>query len=98
LCPNGALFHESALLTNSLSPSSQSEARPGETPDAGLAGFSALAPIDVHLHLYNDDPAFGALLERLNLRVLDVCLMASGCVRRRVSSPEGWEEAPSCFC
>ncbi len=63
------------VLANSLSPSSQSEARPGGTPDAGFAGFSALAPIDAHLHLYKDDPGFGALMRRLNLRVLDICLI-----------------------
>jgi predicted TIM-barrel fold metal-dependent hydrolase len=34
-----------------------------------------VAPIDAHVHLYKDDPAFGALMQRLNLRVLDICLI-----------------------
>ena len=38
---------------------------------ADLASFSALAPIDAHVHLYKDDPAFGTLLKRLNLRVFE---------------------------
>ena len=38
-------------------------------------GLSALAPIDAHVHVYNDDPAFGAFLKRLNLRVLNVCVI-----------------------
>ena len=63
------------VLANSLNPRSQSEARPGGTPDAGLAAFSAVAPIDVHLHLYKDDPAFGTLMQRLNLRVMDICVI-----------------------
>ena len=63
------------VLANSLNTSSQTEARPGQTPDADFAGFSALAPIDAHVHLYKDDPAFGALMQRLNLRVLDICVI-----------------------
>ena len=45
------------------------------SPAADLVSFSALAPIDVHVHLYKDDPAFGALLKRLNLRVLDIIVI-----------------------
>ena len=45
-------------------------------PPAGdLASFSALAPIDAHVHLYKDDPAFGALMQRLNLRILNICVI-----------------------
>jgi len=50
-------------------------ARAALPPTADLAGFSALAPIDAHVHVYNDDPAFGAFLKRLNLRVLNVCVI-----------------------
>ena len=49
--------------------------KPGRPPAADLANFSALAPIDAHVHLYKDDPAFGVLLKRLNLRVLDICVI-----------------------
>jgi len=42
---------------------------------ADLASFSTLAPIDAHVHVYKDDPAFGAFLKRLNLRVLDICVI-----------------------
>jgi predicted TIM-barrel fold metal-dependent hydrolase len=40
-----------------------------------LKAFAEMHPIDAHVHLYKDDPAFGALLERLNLRILDICLI-----------------------
>src|SRR5579862_2727505 len=40
-----------------------------------LASFSALAPIDAHVHLYKDDPAFDSLMRRLNLRILDFCVI-----------------------
>jgi len=49
--------------------------KPTMLPTADLASFSALAPIDAHVHLYTDDPAFGALLKRLNLRVLDILVI-----------------------
>ena len=63
------------VLASSLNTSSQSEAKPGQTPDADLVGFSAVAPIDAHTHLYKDDPAFGALVQRLNLHILDICVI-----------------------
>lgn len=50
-------------------------AKPEGPAATDLASFSSLAPIDAHVHLYKDDPAFGALLERLNLRILDICVI-----------------------
>ena len=47
------------VLANSLNTSSQTESGSRQAPDAELAGFSALAPIDAHIHLYQDNPAFG---------------------------------------
>jgi predicted TIM-barrel fold metal-dependent hydrolase len=44
-------------------------------PAADLASFSALAPFDAHVHLYKDDPAFGALFKHLNLRVLNILVI-----------------------
>ena len=40
-----------------------------------LEAFAEINPIDAHVHLYKDDPAFGALLQRLKLRILDICLI-----------------------
>jgi predicted TIM-barrel fold metal-dependent hydrolase/DNA-directed RNA polymerase subunit H (RpoH/RPB5) len=40
-----------------------------------LEAFAEMNPIDAHVHLYKDDPAFGALLQRLKLRILDICLI-----------------------
>ena len=40
-----------------------------------LKAFAEMNPIDAHVHLYKDDPAFGALLQRLKLRILDICLI-----------------------
>jgi hypothetical protein len=43
------------------------------TPD--LNAFSALAPIDAHAHVFKNDPAFAAMLDHLNLRILDICVV-----------------------
>jgi len=51
---------------------SVSEEQPA-TPD--LSAFSALAPIDAHAHVFKNDPAFAAMLDHLNLRILDICVV-----------------------
>jgi len=51
------------------------EAQADPQPASELAGFSSLEPIDAHVHLYKDDPAFGALMQRLKLRILDICVI-----------------------
>jgi predicted TIM-barrel fold metal-dependent hydrolase len=40
-----------------------------------LAAFAAVAPFDVHVHVYKDDPAFAAMANRLDLRMLDICVI-----------------------
>ena len=63
------------LLASLLLSGSSYGAKPVLPPTPDLASFSALAPIDAHVHLYKDDPAFGAFLKRLNLRVLDIIVI-----------------------
>lgn len=52
-----------------------SEACPADAADADFAAFAAVAPIDTHIHLYQDDPRFGAIMQRLNLRALNICVI-----------------------
>jgi len=47
----------------------------GIDEDAMLKGFAAIAPIDAHIHIYKDDPALDDLIKRLNLRVLNICVI-----------------------
>ena len=63
------------LLASVLLAGSSYEAKTALPPPADLASFSALSPVDVHVHLYKDDPAFGTFLKRLNLRVLDILVI-----------------------
>ena len=51
------------------------DTRHSQPPAADLTGFAALAPIDAHIHIYKDDPAFVSLLQRLNLRLLNVLVI-----------------------
>lgn len=40
-----------------------------------LEAFAAINPIDAHVHLYKDDPALAALIERLHMHILDICVI-----------------------
>jgi predicted TIM-barrel fold metal-dependent hydrolase len=54
---------------------SQTGANATGSPAEGLAGFSALSPIDVHAHVFKNDPALGAFLKKVNLRILNICVV-----------------------
>ncbi len=40
-----------------------------------LRNFAAMDPIDSHTHVYKNDPAFNALLKRLNLHIVDIAVI-----------------------
>jgi predicted TIM-barrel fold metal-dependent hydrolase len=39
-----------------------------------LEAFTALEPIDTHTHVYQSNPAFYAMLQRLHMHILDICV------------------------
>jgi predicted TIM-barrel fold metal-dependent hydrolase len=41
----------------------------------GLQAFAAIEPIDTHAHVRRSDPAFTAMLDRLNLHLLDILVV-----------------------
>jgi len=45
------------------------------TDEKALQSFAAVHPIDVHVHVFKTDPAFQKMLERLNLKLLDILVM-----------------------
>ena len=63
------------VLANSPRTSLLSCAQAADSLDPDLAAFSSLAPIDAHIHVYQDDPRFGTLMQRLNLRGLNICVI-----------------------
>jgi len=73
--PTGVVRAVLILLASTLVTSRLCEAQTERPLSSDLASFSALAPIDAHAHLYKDDPAFGALIQRLKLRILDICVI-----------------------
>ncbi len=54
-----------------LVPQTSSQAQASAYYDA----FAAIGPIDVHAHAFRNDPAFQAMLKRLNLHILDICVV-----------------------
>ncbi|HEX5410309.1 MAG TPA: amidohydrolase family protein [Terriglobia bacterium] len=53
----------------------QQETKSASAPADDLAGFAAVAPIDTHVHVYKDDPTFVAMVKRLNLRMVNICVI-----------------------
>src|SRR5262245_30161860 len=69
-----------AALVNSAERSPARLALAQEHPASGkpsslLKGWSELNPIDIHAHVFKKDPAVGELLKRLNLKLLNVCVI-----------------------
>ena len=40
-----------------------------------LREFARIEPIDTHTHIYKDDPKLNDLIERLNLRAVNICVI-----------------------
>jgi predicted TIM-barrel fold metal-dependent hydrolase len=60
--------------TSGVSPASS--ATKGFFSDQELAQFTALEPIDTHTHIYENDPAYFAMLQKLHLHILDIMVVA----------------------
>jgi len=73
------------LLACLLSTDSSYQGESVPSPAGDLAGFSALAPIDAHAHAFINDPSLTALLKRLNLHILNICVV--------VEHGRGYDEA-----
>ena len=54
--------------------STPAPAKPADE-DGALSAFAAIHPIDVHVHVFKNDPAFQKMLERLNLKLMDILVM-----------------------
>jgi predicted TIM-barrel fold metal-dependent hydrolase len=60
----------------------------GRTDEQALKSFAALHPIDVHVHVFKTDPPFQAMLERLNLKLLDILVMDDTLPYRKQLQPQ----------
>src|SRR5258708_5259778 len=59
----------SQMLLSAPSPAGQSQ------DEQALKSFAALHPIDAHVHVFKSDPAFQEMLQRLNLKLLNILVM-----------------------
>jgi predicted TIM-barrel fold metal-dependent hydrolase len=53
-----------------------------------LRAFAAIRPIDVHVHVFKTGPAFQKMLERLNLKLLNILVMDDTLPYRRQLQPQ----------
>jgi predicted TIM-barrel fold metal-dependent hydrolase len=63
-----------AKLSSVVLAAPQSEPAASDESDL-LKDFAQIAPIDVHTHIYKDDPELNGLIERLNLRAVNICVI-----------------------
>lgn len=61
------------------------EGRSEPAPANDFSGFSALSPIDAHAHVFANNAAVVALLKRLNVHILNICVV--------VQHGRGYDEA-----
>jgi hypothetical protein len=65
----------SVALSSAAQASPASAATKSADNPVALRGFAAIHPIDVHVHVFKTDPAFQKMLERLNLKLMDILVM-----------------------
>src|SRR5258708_18434853 len=65
----GVLFYASQMLLSAPVPAGRSQ------DEQALQSLAALHPIDVHVHVFKKDPGFQAMLQRLNLKLLNILVM-----------------------
>jgi hypothetical protein len=76
------------LSSTVQAPTSESPtARSGEEETA-LRAFAAIRPIDVHVHVFKTDPAFQKMLDRLDLKLLDILVMDDTLPYRKQLQPQ----------
>lgn len=76
------------LLCISERPLSAASAGAQNQDEQALRSFAAMHPIDVHVHVFKSDPAFQTLLQRLNLKLLNILVMDDTLSYRRELQPQ----------
>lgn len=77
-----------ALSFTAQAPTSASALTKPADDDVALRAFAAIHPIDVHVHVFKTDPAFQKMLERLNLKLLDILVMDDTLSYRKQLQPQ----------
>ena len=61
---------------------------PQTSDQQALKALAAMRPVDVHVHVFKSDPAFQAMLERLNLKLVDILVMDDTLSYRKELQPQ----------
>jgi hypothetical protein len=64
---------------------------PAEQPksdDEILAAFAGIHPIDTHVHVFKNDPSFQAMLQKLDLKLLNILVMDDTMPARKELKPQ----------
>ncbi len=88
-----AIAHVVLVLSVALScagqtPASASAPAKRSDDDAALRAFAAIHPIDVHVHVFKTDPVFQKMLERLNVKLLNILVMDDTLPYRKQLQPQ----------
>jgi hypothetical protein len=70
------------------SQSSAAQAQPQTSTEQAVKAFAAMRPIDVHVHVFKSDPQFQALLESLNLKLLNILVVDDTLSYRKQLGPQ----------
>jgi len=77
-----------ALSSAAQAPTSGSAPAKPVDEESALHAFAAIHPIDVHVHVFKTDPAFQKMLERLNLKLLNILVMDDTLSYRKQLQPQ----------
>ncbi len=77
-----------SLSCAAQAPSSTSASAKPADNERTLHAFAAIHPIDVHVHVFKTDPVFQKMLERLNLKLLDILVIDDTLPYRKQLQPQ----------
>ena len=77
-----------ALSAAAQVPTSAGAATKPVRDEETLRAFAAIHPIDVHVHVFKTDPTFQKMLERLNLKLLNILVMDETNLNRKQLQPQ----------
>lgn len=77
-----------ALSAMAQAPTGAGAATKPVDDEASLHSFASIRPIDVHVHVFKAEPAFQNMLERLNLKLMNILVMDDTDPHRKQLQPQ----------
>ena len=76
------------IWTLSVPAIAQQAATPPPSAEQALKSLARLNPVDVHVHVFKDDPAFQAFLDKANLKLLNILVVDDTLSYRKQLAPQ----------